>query len=151
MKREYPDRPIVGVGGVVIEDGRALVVKRASEPLKGEWSVPGGVVELGETLRQAIAREVLEETGLLIEAGEVLDVFDSIFHGPDGITRYHFVLVDFHCRKQGGELRAASDVSEVRWITSSELSSLQMTPATESLIRKVLQKAQQQAIGKGKE
>src|SRR5438067_7875917 len=108
MKRDYPDRPIVGVGSVIIRDGHAILVRRAGEPLAGEWSVPGGVVELGETLRAAAQREALEETGLRVVAGEVLDVFDSIFPADDGRTRYHFVLIDFLCRLEGGELRPAS-------------------------------------------
>lgn len=145
MKRDYPDRPIVGVGGVVVEIGRALVVKRASEPLKGEWSVPGGAVEAGETLRHAVAREVLEETGLRIEAGAVLNVFDSIYRDPDGRVRYHFVLVDFHCRLLGGDLRAASDVTEARWVSLAELPALHMTPANEALITKALEEEPQQA------
>ncbi|MGA3210421.1 MAG: NUDIX hydrolase [Terriglobales bacterium] len=139
MKRDYPDRPIVGVGGVVINDGRALVVKRAAEPLRGEWSVPGGAVEVGETLRQATAREVFEETGLIVEACELLDVFDSIFRDTGDRILYHFALVDFRCRLLDGKLQAASDVSEVRWVSLSELPSLQMTKATEGLLRKALQ------------
>ena len=138
MKRDYPDRPIVGVGAVIVNDGRALVVKRAVDPLRGQWSVPGGAVELGETLRQAVAREVLEETGLVIEAGEVLDVFDSIYRDPEGRAQYHYVLIDFRCRLLGGELRAASDVSEVRWVTASELPALQMASTAEQVIRKAL-------------
>src|SRR6266545_2502755 len=127
MKRDYPDRPIVGVGAVVVQDGRALIVKRAGEPLKGQWSIPGGAVELGETLRQAAAREAREETGLIVEAGEVIEVFDSIVRDPEGKTQYHYVLVDFICRVMGGELGAASDVSDARWATLEELAPLQMT------------------------
>jgi 8-oxo-dGTP diphosphatase len=154
MKRDYPDRPIIGVGAVIIEDGRVLVVKRATEPLKGQWSIPGGAVELGETLREAASREAREETGLIIEAGEVLEVFDSIYRDAGGRTQYHYVLVDFLCRrlphpnepKSGslgfptsrGELRAATDVSEARWITLDELPGLQMTQTAERVIRKAL-------------
>jgi 8-oxo-dGTP diphosphatase len=138
MKRDYPDRPIIGVGAVIVDDGRVLVVKRGTEPLKGQWSIPGGAVELGETLREAAAREVLEETGLIIEAGEVLEVFDSIYRDPGGRTQYHYVLVDFLCRRLHGESRAASDVSEARWITPAELPDLKMTPTAERVIRKAL-------------
>ncbi|MFB3812885.1 MAG: NUDIX hydrolase [Terriglobales bacterium] len=140
MKRDYPDRPIVGVGAVVVEDGRALVVKRGVEPLKGQWSIPGGAVELGETLRAAAAREAHEETGLLVEPGEVLEVFDSIYRDPSGRTQYHYVLVDFLCRCVGGELRAASDASEVRWVTLDELPALNMTETAQRLVRKALSK-----------
>ncbi len=138
MKRDYPDRPIVGVGAVIVENGRALVVKRASQPLQGQWSIPGGAVELGETLRQAAAREALEETGLLVEAGEVLDVFDSIYRDSGGRTQYHYVLVDFLCRKTGGQLCAASDVSDARWIAANEIPELDITPAAQQVLRKAL-------------
>jgi ADP-ribose pyrophosphatase YjhB (NUDIX family) len=138
MKRDYPDRPIVGVGAVVVHEGRALVVRRAKEPLKGEWSIPGGAVELGETLREAAAREALEETGLIVEAGEVLEVFDSILRDPAGRTQYHYVLVDFLCRPLGGELYAASDVSDARWVTENELHDLHLTETARRVIKKAL-------------
>ena len=103
MKRDYPERPIIGVGAVIVSGDRALLVRRATEPLKGEWSVPGGVLELGEKLRDGAVREALEETGLQVEVGEVLDVFDSIFTDADGRTQYHYVLIDFLCRPLAGE------------------------------------------------
>jgi 8-oxo-dGTP diphosphatase len=136
MKREYPDRPLVGIGAVIIQDGRVVVVKRATEPLKGRWSVPGGMLELGEKLREGTAREALEETGLIIEAGDVLDVFDAIYVDPKGLTQYHYVLIDFLCRPVGGELRASSDVSEVRWASEATLDALGMTENTLKVIRK---------------
>jgi mutator protein MutT len=136
MKRDYPDRPIVGVGAVIIDQGRVLVVRRATEPLKGEWSIPGGVLELGETLRGGCTREASEETGLTVEAGEVLEVFDRIIPDAHGRTRYHYVLVDFLCRKLSGEACAASDVSEVRWIAAAELDTFAIADATASVIRK---------------
>jgi 8-oxo-dGTP diphosphatase len=138
LKRDYPDRPIVGVGAVVIQDGRVLVVRRATEPLKGEWSIPGGMLELGEKLREGIAREVREETGLEVDVGEVLDVFDSIFPDPEGRTQYHFVLIDYLCRPTGGELRASSDVSDAKWVTAEEASQLGMKCATLGVICKAL-------------
>ncbi len=138
MRRDYPDRPIVGVGAVVVQGDRALVVRRATEPLKGEWSIPGGMLELGEKLREGIAREVLEETGLTVEVGEVLDVFDSIFPDAEGRTQYHFVLIDFLCRPVGGELKASSDVSDAKWVTSEEAGTLGMKAATVGVIRKAL-------------
>jgi 8-oxo-dGTP diphosphatase len=140
MKRDYPDRPIVGVGAVVVREGRALVVRRATEPLKGEWSIPGGVLELGEKLREGVAREVLEETGLEVEAGEVLEVFDSIIADPDGKTQYHYVLIDFLCRVKEGQLKAGSDVSEARWVSVAELSSLGLRDATVAVIRRGLER-----------
>lgn len=136
MKRDYPDRPIVGVGAVVVNGDRAIVVRRATEPLRGEWSIPGGMLELGEKLREGVAREVLEETGLEVEVGEVLDVVDSIFPDAQGRTQYHFVLVDFLCRAAGGELRASSDVSEAQWVTAQEAGNLGMKEITVGVIRK---------------
>lgn len=150
MKRDYPDRPIVGVGAVVVDGDRALVVRRATEPLKGQWSIPGGMLELGEKLREGITREVMEETGLEVEVFDVLDVFDSIFPDSDGRTQYHYVLIDFLCRpknaplkpKEGWgrapELRAGSDVSEAKWVSAEELSELEMKAATVGVIRKGL-------------
>lgn len=138
LKRDYPDRPIVGVGAVVVKDGRALVVRRATEPLRGEWSVPGGMLELGEKLREGIAREVKEETGLEVKVGEVLDVFDSIFPDSEGRMQYHYVLIDFLCRPVAGEVCASSDVSDAMWVTAEEAEALQMKAATVGLIRKAL-------------
>jgi ADP-ribose pyrophosphatase YjhB (NUDIX family) len=141
IERTYPDRPIVGVGAVVVCDSRVLVVRRATEPLKGEWSVPGGMLELGEKLKDGIVREVLEETGVVVEPTEVLDVFDSIFADPDGRTRYHYVLIDYLCRVVSGDAIAATDVSEVRWVSASELDSLKMRDVTATVIRKGLTRA----------
>src|SRR5512146_2063494 len=127
MKRDYPDRPLVGVGAVILQEGRALLVQRATEPLKGQWSIPGGMLEVGETLRQCAAREALEETGLQVQPVEVLEVLDSIYPDPDGRTRYHYVLIDFLCRAGGGELQAGGDAAQARWIGPGELQDLPMT------------------------
>jgi ADP-ribose pyrophosphatase YjhB (NUDIX family) len=136
MSREYPERPLLGVGGVVIHEGRALIVRRASEPLKGEWSIPGGLVELGEKLLDAVKREVFEETGLIVDPGEVLELFDSIWKDAAGRFQYHYVLVDYLCRVTGGELQAASDVSDARWISESEIDQFGLRPATQGVLRK---------------
>jgi len=141
MKREYPEHPIIGVGAVIIRDGRALLVRRATEPLKDEWSVPGGVLELGEKLRVGAAREALEETGLTVDVGEVLDVFDSIFPDADGRTQYHFVLIDFLCHPLTGEAKAGSDVSDVRWVTKDELEELKLRDSIAEVVRKGLSSA----------
>ncbi len=130
MKRDYPDRPILGVGAVIIHQERALIVQRAYEPRKGEWTVPGGVLELGETLRSGIEREVLEETGLTVKAGEVVDVFENIWPDPKGKTQFHYVLVDFLCELISGELHPATDVSAARWITPEELPTLELIGKT---------------------
>lgn len=140
MSREYPERPLLGVGGVIIHDHRVLLVRRASDPLKGEWSIPGGLVELGEKLLDAVKREVLEETGLVVEPGEVLELFDSIWRDAEGRCQYHYVLVDYLCRVVGGELQAATDVSDARWATEAELPKYDLRPATEAVIRKGLSK-----------
>jgi 8-oxo-dGTP diphosphatase len=141
MKRDYPDRPLVGVGAVIVRDGRVVIVERSSEPLKGQWSIPGGALEIGETLRQCAAREALEETGLQVEAGEVLDVFDSIVHDPQGRTQYHYVLIDFLCRVVGGELKVGSDAAQARWITREELGNFQITETAQKVIGKALERS----------
>jgi ADP-ribose pyrophosphatase YjhB (NUDIX family) len=138
VKREYPDRPIVGVGGVVVQNGLVVLVRRAKAPRMGEWSIPGGMLELGETLRDGVAREIEEETGLTVKSEEVLDVFDSIVIDADGKTQYHYVLIDFLCSVTGGELRAASDASEARWATLEELPGLVKREITVGVIRKGL-------------
>jgi 8-oxo-dGTP diphosphatase len=134
--RSYPDRPIVGVGGVIIHDDRALIVQRGAEPRKGEWTVPGGMLELGESLRQGTEREVLEETGLIVKAGPVLDVFDSIYPDPAGKTKYHYVLIDFLCELVSGELHASRDVMDARWIGPAELDAMTLIGFTAQVIRK---------------
>ena len=123
--REYPDRPIVGVGAVIIDRARVLLIKRGSPPLQGEWSLPGGAVELGETLRAAAEREAREETGLIVKAGEVLEVLDRIIPGKGGAPQYHYVLVDFLCAVDGGELRAGGDAADARWAKSQRVSGVQ--------------------------
>jgi 8-oxo-dGTP diphosphatase len=135
MKREYPDRPIIGVGAVIIHEGRALIVQRAGEPRKGEWAVPGGVLEVGETLRSGTEREVLEETGLVVKAGSVVDVFENIWPDASGKTEYHYVLVDFLCELVSGELQCASDAADARWISLDELEGLELIGKTAQAIR----------------
>ncbi|MFP5226985.1 MAG: NUDIX hydrolase [Acidobacteriota bacterium] len=139
MRREYPDAPIAGVGAVIVRDRHVLLIRRGQEPLKGEWSLPGGAVELGETLGAAICREVLEETGLVVEVVDTVKVFDRISRDDEGRVRYHYVLVDFLCRVTGGSLACATDAVEARWATAEELDGL--TPLTVEVIRKALQMA----------
>ena len=111
--RSYPDRPFVGVGAVIVAGDRVVLIRRKFEPLKGQWSLPGGAVELGETLEACVAREMHEETGLDVEVGPVIEVFDRITHDADGRVWFHYVLVDYLCWPRGGTLRAGSDVDEV--------------------------------------
>jgi 8-oxo-dGTP diphosphatase len=135
MKREYPETPCVGVGSIIIEDGRALLVKRQHPPLAGEWSIPGGVLEVGETLREAAAREAREETGLTVEPLDLLGVFDRVLKDPAGRIQYHYVLIDFLCRRIGGETLAGTDAAEVRWFYSNELESLHLSADTAEVIK----------------
>jgi 8-oxo-dGTP diphosphatase len=126
MKREYPESPIVGVGAVIVRQNLVLLIRRGTAPLLGEWSLPGGVLECGETLREAVAREAREETGLVVETGEMLGVYERIIPGDGGRVRYHFVLIDFLCRAVGGELKAGSDAADVRWFSREELPALNL-------------------------
>jgi ADP-ribose pyrophosphatase YjhB (NUDIX family) len=135
-RREYPDRPIVGVGAVIIHQGRVLLIKRGSPPLLGEWSLPGGAVELGETLRAAAEREAREETGLIVKAGEVLEVLDRIVPGKDAAPQFHYVLIDFLCTVQGGELCAGGDAADARWGGESELAEYKLEQPALDVIRK---------------
>jgi len=124
MNRRYPERPFVSVGALVIDDGRVLLIRRGKEPLKGEWSVPGGAVEIGEPLAAAVKRELREETGLEAEVGEVIGVFDRIYPDTNGRTEYHYVLVDFLCRRISGEAQPAGDVDAAHWFTRAEIEAL---------------------------
>jgi len=134
--KPYPDRPVIGVGAVVLDGDRVLLVKRGHAPLKGQWSLPGGGVEVGETLEQAVAREVLEETGVVIEVGPMVDVLDRISRDIDGRVDHHFVLIDFAARASGGLLRSASDADDAAWVPLSELATYEVAAVTVSVIQK---------------
>jgi mutator protein MutT len=140
LSREYPDRPIVGVGAVIVNNGRVLLVQRGTEPFKGQWSLPGGVQDVGETLQEGIVREVREETGLDVEPVEVAGVIDRILPDATGKLQYHYVLIDYVCRVIGGELLPASDAEDVRWVREDELNDFQLVIGTEEVVRKVLLK-----------
>ena len=143
--REYPERPIVGVGGVIIENGRALLIRRGSEPLRGEWSIPGGTLELGESLQEGVARELREETGLDVRVLELIEVFDRIF--PDEISqapgqshhpRFHFVIVDYLCERISGEPRAGSDVTDLAFANEDEFGQYHLTETATRILKKAI-------------
>jgi ADP-ribose pyrophosphatase YjhB (NUDIX family) len=140
MNREFPELPLVGVGAIIIEGNRVVLVKRAHPPIQGHWSIPGGVLEVGEMVREAAVREAGEETGLIVEPGELLGVYDRILRDPKQRVQYHYVLIDFLCRAVGGELLAASDATEVRWFTREELPTLNLAEDTLDVIKKGFEK-----------
>lgn len=140
MTREYPDRPIVGAAAVVIEDDRVVLVRRGRPPAYGEWSLPGGAVEPGETLEEAVVREVEEEIGLNVEVVELVAVLDRIFWDKEGQVQYHYVLVDFLCRKTGGKLQASSDVISCAHVSFSALAQYKLTQETREVISKAYQR-----------
>ena len=139
MSREYPERPILGVGAVVLDDQRrVLLVLRGGIPMKGEWSLPGGVLETGETMIEGMKREILEETGLVVEPVRFAGVYDRILRDDSGRAQYHYVLVDHVCKVVGGRMKAGSDVADVRWVSESELPEYKLAEMTERVIREVL-------------
>ncbi len=146
MTREFPENPLIGVGAVVVGGERVLLVRRGHEPLKGRWSLPGGLIELGEELEAAVIREVREETGLAVEPVELIELLDRIHRDGDRI-RYHYVIADYLCRVTGGKLQAASDADEVRWAKRSELNSsaLALDPIAVRVIEAGFQRARELA------
>jgi mutator protein MutT len=140
LKRLYPNQPIVGVGAVIIQDGRILLEKRKNEPGKGKWSVPGGLVELGENVEQTVMREVKEETGLEVEKPEHIDVVDNIIRDESGKVKYHFVIIDYFMRLKGGTLKAASDAEELKWVSLSDVEKYDLTKTFRAFFQRNRQK-----------
>jgi 8-oxo-dGTP diphosphatase len=141
--REYPERPVVGIGGVIIDDGRTLLIRRGSEPLRGEWSIPGGTLELGESLEEGVARELLEETGIVVRVTELIEVFDRIYADDENIApqahrkpRFHYVIVDYLCERISGEPRAGSDVTDVALAGEDELAKFHLTETATRILKK---------------
>ena len=143
--REYPSVPRVGVGAVVLDGGRVLLVRRGKPPLAGKWSLPGGLVELGETTREAIRREVAEECGLDIRVGEVAGILDRVVRDGDGRIRYHWVLVDYVAYRESGTLCAASDADEAQWVDVDAVERLDTTDGLMDMIRRALAVAERRA------
>lgn len=141
MRREYPERPIVGVGGVVISDGRALLIKRGHPPLQGEWSIPGGTLELGETLIEGVERELLEETAIQVRVVDLIEVFERVFRDDSGRVQYHFVILDYLCEPVTGEARAGSDVTDVAWVSEADLDRYSVTVTVTRVIRRAFEMA----------
>ncbi|MGH9738922.1 MAG: NUDIX hydrolase [Candidatus Acidiferrales bacterium] len=140
-RREYPSQPIVGVGGVIISNGRALLIKRGSPPLKGQWSIPGGLLEIGETLMEGVRRELREETAIEVRPLDLIEVFERIEMDGSGKARYHFVVLDYLCEAVGGEAHAGSDVTDVAWATADELKEYSLSSTATSVILKALEMA----------
>lgn len=142
VKRLYPKQPIVGVGAVVISNGRILLEKRKNEPGKGKWSIPGGLVELGEGVEETVVREVKEETGLVVEKPEHIDIVDNVVRDNNGDIKYHFVIIDYLVKLKGGTLKARSDAEELKWVTFDEVEKYDLTKTFREFFRRNKQKLQ---------
>jgi 8-oxo-dGTP diphosphatase len=134
--RRYPKRPLVGVGAIIFNRDRILMAQRGKQPLQGWWSLPGGALELGESLEDAVCREVLEETGLVVRPVKLFEVFERIIRDAAGAPEYHYVLIDYVCRATGGELRPGDDVCAVEWVRRPDLAMLQITEGTLAVIER---------------
>ena len=135
MKREYPETPLVGMGAVILDQGRVVLVKRKFPPLAGEWSIPGGRLKIGETQREGVVREAREETGLTVDPVELLGVYDRLLRDDAGRILYHYVLIDFLCRRLTGELQAGGDADDARWFCQEEIEKLSLLADTAQVIR----------------
>ncbi|HKV04675.1 MAG TPA: NUDIX hydrolase [Candidatus Acidoferrales bacterium] len=142
-RREYPERPIVGVGGVVISRGRALLIRRGGPPLEGQWSIPGGTLEVGETLLEGVRRELVEETGIEVRVLDLVEVFERINLDAVGKARYHFVVLDYLCEAVHGEARAGSDVTDVAWAAPSEFEGYALTATATRVLLKAFEMAEE--------
>jgi 8-oxo-dGTP diphosphatase len=147
--RRYPERPLLGVGAVVFHDSKVLLIERGKEPLKGWWTVPGGLVESGERLEAAVRRETLEETGLSVKPVAVAALFQRIMPDVAGRTEFHYVIVDFLCEYEAGTVRAASDVADAGWFTLEEMKRLKMAPGTPGVLDSALALLGQSPSGSG--
>lgn len=146
--REYPQRPVVGVGGVVISDARALLIRRGHPPMAGQWSIPGGTLEVGETIVEGIERELAEETGLQVQAHDLIEVFERIFRDTEGHTQYHFVILDYLCEARGGTARPGGDVTDAAWAREEELERYHLTVAATRVLKKAFAMARERAAAR---
>jgi 8-oxo-dGTP diphosphatase len=140
IERKYPKQPLIGVGAIIIEQQGVLLVKRSKAPLLGEWSIPGGMLELGETLRDGAEREALEETGLVVRATELLGVFERIVPDQSDRTTYHYVLIDFLCERISGEVRASGDAADAQWFTPDQVNRFSLPQDTRNVIQLAFEK-----------
>jgi len=140
LKKEYPEHPMVGVGAIIVQDGKILIVRRSSEPGKGKWSVPGGLVELGETVEQAVVREVREECGLDVEVDRLIDVVDSMTFDRNGRLKYHFIILDFFVKIKGGKLRPGDDAKEAMWVSLEEVENYDLTKTFRDFLKRNMEK-----------
>lgn len=137
VRREYPEYPLIGAGAVIIKNDEVLLIKRRAPPKAGYYSIPGGLVEVGERVQEAAKREVLEETGLIVEVESLIDVIDNIVKDEDGRVKYHYVIVDYLAKPVGGDLRTSSDAAEVKWVPFNELKNIKLTESAKELFRKL--------------
>ncbi len=147
--REYPERPIVAVGGVVIHDSQVLLIRRGQPPLEGRWSIPGGILEVGETIAEGIERELKEETGIAIRVLELIEIYEKVLRDEENQPQYHFVILDYLCEFVEGTARPGGDVIEVVWAGEQQLDSLAVTGAAKRVIRKALSAVRGRAAHQG--
>jgi 8-oxo-dGTP diphosphatase len=143
--REYPERPILAVGGVVIHEGRVLLIRRGQPPMEGRWSIPGGIVELGETIADAVMRELKEETGIGVRVLDLIEIYEKVTHDEASAAQYHFVILDYRCEFVEGTAAAGGDVTEVTWATEQQMESLGLTAAAKRVIQKAFSAARGRA------
>lgn len=155
FSREYPERPVIGVGGVIVDRGRTVLIRRGTEPLRGEWSIPGGTIEIGETLEEAVRRELREETGLAVRVLELIELFDRIYMENAASSaqdkkkpRYHYVIADYLCELIGGEPRAGSDVTDLAFAREDELAKFRLTEKATSVLKKAFAMSRARDSGK---
>lgn len=134
--REYPERPVIAVGGVVISGARVLLIRRGQPPLEGRWSIPGGLLELGETIAQAIARELMEEAEVQVRALELIEIYEKVLRLPNQPPQYHFVILDYLCELKGGTAQAGTDVTEVAWAAEQDLERFDLTIAARRVVKR---------------